>query len=72
MNLSVTYTPLPFSFMAILNIIVQVLVGVLGQIIMILGQNGLYHSRAQRMAIDFDHLEHGGYKFIGSRSIRAT
>lgn len=72
MNLSMTYTPIPLSLPAILNIIAQVLVGVLGQIVMILGQQGLYHSRAQHMAIDFDFLQHGGYKFIGSRSIRAS
>ncbi len=71
-QLGVTFTPLPLSFIAILNIIVQVLVGLIGNLVMVLCQQGLYHSRAQYMAIDFDYLEHAGYKFIGSRSIRLT
>jgi len=72
MNLGATFIPIATSPQSILNIIVQTLVGMLGSIVMTLQQNGLYHSRAQHMAIDFDYLEHAGYKFIGSRSIRVT
>ena len=71
-GLSSTFIPIPFNPVGVLNMIVQVLVGLLGNIVMQLGQQALYHSRAQNVAIDFDFLQHPGYKFIGSRSIRVT
>jgi hypothetical protein len=34
--------------------------------------NPIYQSRAQKMPVEFDYLDHAGYKFIGSRSVRST
>tara|TARA_R110002110_G_scaffold133357_2_gene315653 strand:+ start:1808 stop:2836 length:1029 start_codon:yes stop_codon:yes gene_type:complete len=34
--------------------------------------NSVHQSRAQKNAIDFDYLQHPGYKFIGSRGVRVS
>tara|TARA_Y100001963_G_scaffold151396_1_gene234147 strand:- start:1301 stop:2305 length:1005 start_codon:yes stop_codon:yes gene_type:complete len=34
--------------------------------------NSVHHSRSQKQAIDFDYLQHAGYKFIGSRGVRVS
>ncbi len=70
--LPATFTPIPFSPTAIVGILMCSLVGALGQLLMQLCTQALYHSRAQNVAVDFDFLQHPGYKFIGSRSIRVT
>ncbi len=32
----------------------------------------VHHSRSQKNAVDFDYLQHAGYKFIGSRGVRVS
>jgi len=34
--------------------------------------NSVHHSRSQKTAMDFDYLQHAGYKFIGSRGVRVS
>ena len=34
--------------------------------------NSIHQSRAQKNAVDFDYLQHAGYKFIGSRGVRVS
>ncbi len=71
-NLPGTYTLIPFSFASILLMIIHSIIAIIAQFIIQWDSQGLYHSRAQNVAVDFDYLQHAGYKFIGSRSIRVT
>ena len=71
-QLPATYTLIPFNFLAILQSVIHTIIALICNLVAWFDNHGLYHSQAQQNAIDFDYLQHPGYKFIGSRSIRVT
>lgn len=63
-----TSSPFTQSLSPLAGIGTSVVVGLLPWLV----DNPIHQSRSQKIAVDFDYLQHAGYKFIGSRGIRVS